>query len=127
MVVHPVGNTTSRVQVLAAKPNEWRLVLNEVGKVEWHVKLTTGWIHTISRRVFAPGGAHVVKATHAGEPCKHNFRALRCSHRWRCGTTGGTIKIFTCLLGDDFKCPLGPAWEGKSSGNCTGPLAESKL
>ena len=86
MVVHPVGNTTSRVQVLAAKPNEWRLVLNEVGKVEWHVKLTTGWIHTISRRVFAPGGAHVVKATHAGEhdttACNH-LTGLRCSRRYR--------------------------------------------
>ena len=52
------------------------------------------------------------------------------THRWTDGavvSTGGTIKIFTCLLGEDFKCPLGPAWEGKSSGNCTGPLAESKF
>ena len=43
-----------------------------------------------------PGNAYVVKATHAG----------------------GVLKVFTCLLGDDFSCDLGPTPEGKTTGQC---------
>jgi hypothetical protein len=105
MTVHPTGITTGKLQILAAKPGEWRLLINSDGKLEWHVKLISGWVVASGTRVLKPAGeasqAYVVKATHAH----------------------GTVKIFSCALGSDFRCPLGPTPEGSATGSCTGPEA----
>lgn len=37
LTVHPVGATTGKVQILVAKENEWKLLINGDGKLEWHV------------------------------------------------------------------------------------------
>ena len=55
------------------------------------------WTFAAGTRVLAPGKAYVIKATHAG----------------------GLLKVFTCELGDDFKCELGPTPEGQAKGECT--------
>lgn len=108
MVIHPVGPTTERVQVLAHKCNDWQLRINAQGKIEWHVHLvgdgpgdiaTNPWTFATGTRVLQPGHAYVVKATHAG----------------------GTLKVFTCELGEpgDFRCDLGPTPEAVAHGQCT--------
>jgi hypothetical protein len=128
MTIHPVGPTVGRVQVLADKCDKWQLRINEKGQVEWHVHLVSDgpgdiavnpWTFAKGTRVLEPGNAYVIKATHAG----------------------GTLKIFTCLLGDNFECDLGPGLpglDGTAHGECSeckqfwsngtaitsGPLAE---
>jgi hypothetical protein len=110
LTIHPVGPTVGRVQVLVDKPNEWQLRINERGQVEWHVHLVgdgpgrvsgagsnNTWTYATGTRVLRPGFAYVIKATHAG----------------------GTLKVFTCLLADDYSCELGPTPEGQTTGACS--------
>jgi hypothetical protein len=40
MVVHPIGNTLGKTQVLANKPGEWKLLINTKGVLEWSVSLS---------------------------------------------------------------------------------------
>ena len=91
--------TTERAQVLADKSGEWRLRINAAGKIEWRVHLVSGWAVATGTRVLAPGNPYVVKATHAG----------------------GVLKVFTCLLADDYQCELGPTPEGQTKGECKVP------
>ena len=118
LTVHPVGPTTEKVQVLVDKHDEWRLLINAQGNIEWHVHLVSGWTVATGSRVLVLGNPYVVKATHAG----------------------GKLKVFTCLLADDFQCELGPTPEGQVQGECTeckefwtngtavtGPRAASKV
>ena len=58
---------------------------------------TNPWTFATGTRVLEPGSAYVIKATHAG----------------------GVLKVFTCLLGADFQCELGPTPEGQATGDCT--------
>ena len=110
LVVHPVGPTKQRVQVLADKCNEWQLRINAEGRVEWHVHLVSDgpgeisvnpWTFATGTTVLEPGNAYVIKATHAG----------------------GVLKVFTCKLPPaqtgDFTCELGPTPEGTAKGECT--------
>ena len=104
LTIHPVGPTTGGVQMLVAKDDEWRLLINAEGRLEWHVHTLGGWLTTIGTRVFKPvseaSHAYVIKATHAG----------------------GRLKLFSCILGLDFRCELGPTPESSnfSATACTG-------
>ena len=67
LTVHPVGPTTGKVQTLVAKENEWALLINEEGKLEWHVHVLSGWLITTGTRVLKPvsevAEAYVIKAS----------------------------------------------------------------
>jgi hypothetical protein len=89
MVIHPVGPTTARTQVLAVKPGEWQLSISAHGTVEWAVNLGGHMVVASGKTVLqrqqgiTPGG-YVVKATHAG----------------------GDVKVFVCAISIDFKCHM---------------------
>ena len=103
MTVHPVGPTTGKVQTLIAKGDEWKLQINAEGKIEWHVHVLSGWLVTTGTRILKSkaGQAYVIKATHAA----------------------GTLKLFSCVLGANFQCDLGPIPESfnTSATACSGP------
>ena len=99
MVIHPVGATTGRRQVLADKPGAWRLSINRKGTVDWAVNLSGTMTVATGATVLKPHtagvpGGYVVKATHAG----------------------GNLKVFVCALTSDFKCSM-PDPDGIAQGN----------
>ena len=68
MVIHPVGTTTDKSQVLADKPGAWRLSINAQGRLAWAVNLAGTMTVAIGATVLksqVPGvpGGYVVKAT----------------------------------------------------------------
>lgn len=99
MVVHPIGSTTGKRQVLANKPGEWQLSINAKGILEWAVSLSgkmtvaTGTTVLQSQVAGAAATGYVVKATHAG----------------------GTVKVFVCKLEADFNCQM-PSPDGQAAG-----------
>ena len=67
MTIHPVGATTGQVQTLIAKEDEWKLLINVEGRLEWHVHVLSGWLVTTGTRVLKPvseaAEAYVIKAS----------------------------------------------------------------
>ena len=99
MVIHPVGPTTEKVQVLSDKPGAWRLSINAQGRIEWAVNLAGTMTIATGATVLKPGtpgvpGGYVVKATHAG----------------------GSVKVFVCALTAGFKCKM-PTPDGVAEGS----------
>lgn len=99
MVIHPVGPTVGKTQVLADKPGAWQLSINAKGMVDWSVNLAGTMTVATGSTVLKPQvpgvpGGYVVKATHAG----------------------GTVKVFVCALSLDFKCTM-PNPDGVAHGS----------
>ena len=98
MVIHPVGATTGKTQVLADKPGAWKLSINSKGTIDWAVNLAGTMTVATGATVLKPQvpgvpSGYVVKATHAG----------------------GDIKVFVCAITAGFKCTM-PTADGVAHG-----------
>jgi hypothetical protein len=95
MTIHPVGATAGKVQTLLAKENEWKLLINEEGKLEWHVHVLSGWLITTGTRVLKPvresAEAYVIKAS------KHAFPWPTCPALYACLPACLPVCLSVCL------------------------------
>ena len=104
MVVHPIGKTTGKTQVLANKPGEWKLAISPDGFLEWGVYIDGSIVTAKGKTVLqsqlpnAAATGYVVKATHCA----------------------GVVKVFVCVLEPDFDCRM-PTPDGTAYAEGVGP------